>query len=123
MDQDYGKKIYNLLVGVVVVAVLVGLYVVGIRGGDPAGRDPSATSCSDVLRTLVSATRDDRSIDGELMDGFADQCPYAYAVWVDYQSIKAFHEADTGGRCREYANYDVTPAAIRLARRDGFCTA
>jgi hypothetical protein len=122
MDEDYGRKIYQLLVGVVVVVCVVGALWLINRGGDEPAQD-RATSCSSRLKAVVSSVRaDDTSgtIDSDL-EALRLDCPAQYPVFTDYISIKGSYEAGASGPCAEYRDYGVNTAAIRLASRDGFC--
>lgn len=80
-------------------------------------------SCSSLFAKVLARERaGDRSgaIDAEL-DTLGQRCPGKYEVFVDYVSIQG--TADLGmSSCSEYARYDLRPAAIRLARQDGFCS-
>lgn len=90
--------------------------------GEP-GADRSA-SCASLFATILERERaDDTSgaIDAEL-DLLGDRCPGKYQVFVDYLSMKTSASMGAGGRCSEYAAYDLRPAAIALASTDGYCT-
>lgn len=123
MDEDYGKKIYQLLVGIVVVAAVVGILWFVNRGTeDPT--QPRIESCGSRLNEVVSLVRADdtsRTLDSEL-DSLGRACPAQYDAFTDYVSIKGSYEAGAGGPCADYRDYGLDPAAVRLAQRDGFCT-
>lgn len=123
MDEDYGKKIYQLLVGVLAVSGVVGILWFVNRGTEASTQDRVA-SCSSRLNTVVSLVRADdtsRTLDSEL-DALGRDCPAQYDVFTGYVQIKGSYNAGAGGPCAEYRDYGVNPAAVRLAQRDGFCT-
>lgn len=91
---------------------------------DSTTSEAGGASCRSLFNTILTRERNgDRAgaINAEL-DELADRCPDRYEVLVDYVSIKGFADIEAGGSCSEYANYDVEAEAVRLARRDGFCS-
>jgi len=72
----------------------------------------------------MSRKHDDASsgaINAEL-DELASRCPNENQIFVDYLSIKGMAAVGAGGRCAEYAHYKVVRKAVKLARRDGYCS-
>lgn len=99
----------------------------GTGGDDLAGGvDQGAGSihCSSLFDRIIERERlgDTAGAINAELDALGDACPSEYQVFVDYVSIKGFAEAGAGGACAEYREYNVEPAAIGLARRDGFCS-
>lgn len=91
---------------------------------DSTNFEASGTSCRSLFNTILTRERNGDTagaINAEL-DDLGDRCPNKYQVFVDYVSIKGFADVGAGGSCSDYANYDVEAEAVRLARRDGFCS-
>lgn len=122
MDEDYGRKIYRLLVGVVVVAAVIAVIWFANRNNIDSTASPQqdeqndAQLCDKALSKLIVDERNGVTVDGEVYDEFSARCPAEYSVWADYQSIRV-----SGGSCSDLAKYRLEEAAIELARRDGLC--
>ena len=85
----------------------------------------SAKSCSTLFNSILSRERvgDTAGAINAELDALGDSCPSRYQVFVDYVSIKGSARAAGASACSEYRTYDLRPAAIALARKDGFCSA
>lgn len=89
-----------------------------------SGEGLQPPSCSSLFRTILRRERSGDTagaINAEL-DELGDRCPKRYQVFVDYVSIKGFANAGAGGPCAEYSAYDIQAEALRMARRDGYCS-
>lgn len=96
-------------------------------GGDAL--EPTETSarpvdCRSLLDTVIERQRvgDTAGAINAELDVLGDQCSYEYRVFADYASIKVISRVDPGGACPDPLEFNVEPAAVELARRDGFCT-
>ena len=92
VDEDYGKKIYNLLVGVLVVAGVVGVFWWINRSNAQPAQDRTQ-SCVSRLNSLMEIERSDDVPLGRDMDAFGDECPAQYDIYVDYVQIKGSTKA------------------------------
>lgn len=96
-----------------------------VESPNSVGAGVGSTSCKSLFATIRTRERngDTGDVINAELDELGDRCPDQYQIFVDYVSIKGFADIGAGGSCAEYANYDVRPEAVRLARQDGYCSA
>ncbi|MEI2641426.1 MAG: hypothetical protein V9G10_03600 [Candidatus Nanopelagicales bacterium] len=84
-------------------------------------------TCAELFDWVLSLDRQNDT-SGALdagVDLLGDECPAKYRVWVDYHSIKVETSVTGRGadnRCAGYRDFPVAPAAVKLARSDGYCS-